>query len=49
MKLCGLETKKFLSGDCPTKWNSTYEMLKSDLEQREACTKYKNEGTFLFK
>ncbi|KAJ9556769.1 hypothetical protein OSB04_011383 [Centaurea solstitialis] len=41
MKECGLETKKFLCGDCPTRWNSTYEMLKVAVELREAFVEYK--------
>lgn len=46
---CGLQTKKFLYGGCPTRWNSTYEMLKVELELRQTFIKYEVEGIFLFK
>lgn len=48
IKECGLQTKRFLCGDCPTRWNSTYEMLKVAVELRQAFVKYEVEGIFLF-
>lgn len=48
IKLCGLETNKFLCGDCPTRWNLTYDILKIALELREAFVKYELEGIFYF-
>nr|KAJ0222771.1 hypothetical protein LSAT_V11C200098720 [Lactuca sativa] len=40
MKDCGLQTKKFLCGDTPTRWNLTFELLKSAYELREAFTEF---------
>lgn len=45
IKDCGLETKRFLCGDTPTRWNSTFEMLKSALELRDAFFEYEIAGT----
>nr|KAJ0227366.1 hypothetical protein LSAT_V11C100025950 [Lactuca sativa] len=40
MKDCGLQTKKFLFGDTPTRWNSTFELLKSAYQLREAFMEF---------
>nr|KAJ0200626.1 hypothetical protein LSAT_V11C600318370 [Lactuca sativa] len=40
MKDCGLQTKKFQCGDTPTRWNSTFKLLKSAYQLREAFMEF---------
>ena len=44
MKDCGLEEEKFLCGECPTRWNSTFELLKSALVLQEVFFEYEVQG-----
>ncbi|KAJ9557040.1 hypothetical protein OSB04_011654 [Centaurea solstitialis] len=43
MKECGVESKKFLCGDCPTRWNSTHDLLKIAVALEEVFIKYELE------
>ncbi|GKD48104.1 zinc finger BED domain-containing protein RICESLEEPER 2 [Tanacetum coccineum] len=36
MKESSLESNRFLSGECPTRWNSKHDMLKITIELRDA-------------
>ncbi|GJT83729.1 zinc finger BED domain-containing protein RICESLEEPER 2 [Tanacetum coccineum] len=40
MKESGLESNRFLSDECPTRWNSKHDMLKITIELRDAFFKY---------
>ena len=40
MKESGLESNRFLCGECPTRWNSKHDMLKIAVELREVFFKY---------
>ncbi|GJS34271.1 zinc finger BED domain-containing protein RICESLEEPER 2 [Tanacetum coccineum] len=43
MKESGLESNRFLCGECPTRWNSKHDMLKIAIELRDAFFKYEVE------
>ncbi|KAL4562119.1 hypothetical protein LXL04_034313 [Taraxacum kok-saghyz] len=45
MKDCGLEGEKFLCGECPTRWNSTFQLLKSALVLQEVFFEYEVQDT----
>ncbi|GKB30545.1 zinc finger BED domain-containing protein RICESLEEPER 2 [Tanacetum coccineum] len=40
MKESGLESNRFLCGECPTRWNSKHDMLKIAIELRDVFFKY---------
>lgn len=39
-----LEMKKFLCGDCTTRWKFTYELLKTVFDLRKMFVKYEIQG-----
>ncbi|XP_071698249.1 zinc finger BED domain-containing protein RICESLEEPER 1-like [Rutidosis leptorrhynchoides] len=45
MKDESIESNKFLCGDCPTRWNSTYETLKRVVDLRSIFFKYEEDDT----
>nr|KAJ0199345.1 hypothetical protein LSAT_V11C600300960 [Lactuca sativa] len=44
IKDVGLETKKFLCGNSPTRWNSTFKLLKTAYELRDAFVEFGIKG-----
>nr|KAJ0198451.1 hypothetical protein LSAT_V11C700355780 [Lactuca sativa] len=43
MKAVGVESTKFLCNDCPTRWNSTYDLLKIAVDLEKAFYEYEME------
>ncbi|KAJ9536380.1 hypothetical protein OSB04_un000440, partial [Centaurea solstitialis] len=49
MKIRKCESNRFLCGDCPTRWNSTYEMLKIAVELRDIFFAFEVEDASYFR
>nr|KAJ0207633.1 hypothetical protein LSAT_V11C500282980 [Lactuca sativa] len=48
MKELNVESKKFLCNDSPTRWNSTYELLKIAVELEKVFGMFEVKGSFIF-
>ena len=44
MKDAAVETQRFLYGETPTRWNSTFELLRSAYDVKDAFLEYSHQG-----